>query len=278
MAVSLAAGSFRLRSSCQLLASSHLGRTGSCHWGANRPASVMAQLQAQLPQMDEVLAKELSRLNFSFCVADCTLPDCPIVYASQVRIRVLFDRACALEGLHHARNPTCMSAKRVLGAQSDCAALCDHPAMHVSRVALGDSSEESSAATSTAAGAHKASHGWLLLRSADRPHGGAWWSEVRLVPIARAAQYKQGQCPPHLGMLQRPDPAMLLPFHSERAGLQPSLPQQCTGAQLGFMTEQCGLWSSCSQHPEAAQLDRLAATAVAATLSGVHDCHRVSSA
>ena len=54
---------------------------------ARRPASVMAQLQAQLPQMDEVLAKELSRLNFSFCVADCTLPDCPIVYASQVRVR-----------------------------------------------------------------------------------------------------------------------------------------------------------------------------------------------
>ena len=70
----------------------------------------MAQLQAQLPQMDEVLAKELSRLNFSFCVADCTLPDCPIVYASQVRVGLLLDEGLCLRGsascqTTHVRQP-----------------------------------------------------------------------------------------------------------------------------------------------------------------------------
>ena len=72
-----------------------------------RAASVMAQLQAQLPQMDEVLAKELSRLNFSFCVADCTLPDCPVVYASQVRVGVLLDEGLCCSGAALCKAAVC---------------------------------------------------------------------------------------------------------------------------------------------------------------------------
>ena len=58
-------------------------------------------------------------------------------------------------------------------------------------------------------------------------------------------------CCCNCGLLQpslRQDPAVLLQLHSARAGLQPSLRQEGTRAQLGLLTQHCGLCSGCSQH------------------------------
>ena len=117
----------------------------------------MAQLQAQLPQMDEVLAKELSRLNFSFCVADCTLPDCPIVYASQVRVGWLLDGASALEGCTVPDTPCACQPGSARCPKQRCSSVRP-PGYASRRVMLEDSSEKSD---TPCTGAHMASHGWL---------------------------------------------------------------------------------------------------------------------